>query len=75
MAALLAYVPPLSSRVSVVEAVNADPCLGESDRELLVAVYRWLVQRGALETTELTSRGEDRDTECLLRELGGVVAT
>jgi hypothetical protein len=52
--------------------VNADPRLGESDRELLVAVCRWLVQRGALETTELTSRGEDRDTECLPRELGGV---
>jgi hypothetical protein len=70
VAALLAYVPPLSGRVSVVEAVNADPRLDESDREPLVAVCRWLVQRGALETTELTSRGEDGDTECLLRELG-----
>jgi hypothetical protein len=70
VAALLAYVPPLSGRVSVVEAVNADPRLDESDREPLVTVCRWLVQRGALETTELTSRSEDGDTECLLRELG-----
>ena len=47
LARLLGYVPPSSSldrRTGVVEAVNADPRLGESERELLRAVYRWLVR-------------------------------
>jgi hypothetical protein len=32
--------------VSVVEAVNADPRLNDSGRELLTSVYRWLVRQG-----------------------------
>jgi transcriptional regulator with XRE-family HTH domain len=33
--------------VSVVEALNADPRLNDSGRELLTSVYRWLVRQGA----------------------------
>jgi hypothetical protein len=36
--------------VSVVEAVDADPRLGESERELLTAVYRWLVRHSSGKT-------------------------
>jgi hypothetical protein len=31
----------------VVEALNADPRLNDSGRELLTSVYRWLVHQGA----------------------------
>jgi transcriptional regulator with XRE-family HTH domain len=47
LARLLGYVPPSPSvdrRTGVVDAVNADPRLGDSERELLRAVYRWLVR-------------------------------
>jgi transcriptional regulator with XRE-family HTH domain len=47
LAQLVGYVPhpPEAGTVaSVTEAVDADPRLGESERELLTAVYRWLVR-------------------------------
>jgi transcriptional regulator with XRE-family HTH domain len=50
LAQLLGYVPlsPEASTItSVVEAVDADPRLGESERELLTAVYRWLVRHSS----------------------------
>jgi transcriptional regulator with XRE-family HTH domain len=46
----LGYVPssPEASTIaSVADAVDADPRLGESERELLRAVYRWLVRHSA----------------------------
>jgi transcriptional regulator with XRE-family HTH domain len=46
----LGYVPSLpkaSTIASVADAVDADPRLGESERELLRAVYRWLVRHSA----------------------------
>jgi len=47
LAKLLGYVAPeADGRVSVVEAVNADPRLNDSGRELLTSVYRWLVRQG-----------------------------
>ena len=51
LARLLGYVPPaeLDRRVSVVDAVNADPRLGASERELLRTVYCWLVRRRGAE--------------------------
>lgn len=47
LARLLGYVPlPDSGTVSsVVEAMKADPRLDDSGRELLTAVYRWLVRQ------------------------------
>ena len=48
LAKLLGYVPTGPDRpVSLVEALNADPRLDDSGRELLTSVYRWLVRRGA----------------------------
>jgi len=48
LAKLLGYVPAGSRRpVSLVEALNADPRLDDSGRELLTSVYRWLVRQGA----------------------------
>jgi hypothetical protein len=54
---LLCSAPPVSGRVSVVEAVNANPGLGESDRELLVAVYRWLVQQRSARGNRVDQHG------------------
>ena len=52
LAQLLGYVPSPETgpMVSVVEAVDADPRLGESERELLTAVYRWLVRHSSVKT-------------------------
>jgi transcriptional regulator with XRE-family HTH domain len=48
LAKLLGYVPTgTNGPVSVVEALNADPRLDDSGRELLTSVYRWLVRQGA----------------------------
>ena len=48
LAKLLGYVPTGADRpVSLVEALNADPRLDDSGRELLTSVYRWLVRQGA----------------------------
>jgi hypothetical protein len=48
LAKLLGYVSPeVDGPVSVVEAVNADPRLNDSGRELLTSVYRWLVRQGS----------------------------
>ena len=48
LAKLLGYVPTGSvGPVSLVEALNADPRLDDSGRELLTSVYRWLVRQGA----------------------------
>ena len=48
LAKLLGYVPAGSDGpVSLVEALNADPRLDDSGRELLTSVYRWLVRQGA----------------------------
>ena len=48
LAKLLGYVPTGPDRpVSLVEALNADPRLDDSGRELLTSVYRWLVRQGA----------------------------
>jgi transcriptional regulator with XRE-family HTH domain len=49
LAQLLGYVPSPETgpMASVVEAVDADPRLGESERELLTAVYRWLVRHSS----------------------------
>jgi transcriptional regulator with XRE-family HTH domain len=48
LARLLGYVPGgANGPVSVVEALNADPRLNDSGRELLTAVYRWLVRQAA----------------------------
>jgi transcriptional regulator with XRE-family HTH domain len=47
LAKLLGYVTAgADGPVSVVEAVNADPRLNDSGRELLTSVYRWLVRQG-----------------------------
>jgi transcriptional regulator with XRE-family HTH domain len=47
LAKLLGYVTAgVDGPVSVVEAVNADPRLNDSGRELLTSVYRWLVRQG-----------------------------
>jgi transcriptional regulator with XRE-family HTH domain len=47
LAKLLGYViAGADGPVSVVEALNADPHLNDSGRELLTAVYRWLVRQG-----------------------------
>ena len=47
LAKLLGYVPAGSDGpFSLVEALNADPRLDESGRELLTSVYRWLVRQG-----------------------------
>jgi len=44
---LLGYVSAgADGPVSVMEALNADPRLNDSGRELLTSVYRWLVHRG-----------------------------
>ncbi len=48
LAKLLGYVTAgADGPVSVIEALNADPRLNDSGRELLTSVYRWLVRRGA----------------------------
>jgi transcriptional regulator with XRE-family HTH domain len=48
LARLLGYAPAgANGPVSVVEALNADPRLNDSGRELLTSVYRWLVHQGA----------------------------
>jgi transcriptional regulator with XRE-family HTH domain len=48
LARLLGYVPAgVDGPVSVIEALNADPRLNDSGRELLTSVYRWLVRHGA----------------------------
>jgi transcriptional regulator with XRE-family HTH domain len=48
LARLLGYMPAgADGPVSVIEALNADPRLNDSGRELLTAVYRWLVREGA----------------------------
>jgi transcriptional regulator with XRE-family HTH domain len=48
LAKLLGYVPTgPDGPVSLVEALNADPRLDDSGRELLTSVYRWLVRQGA----------------------------
>jgi transcriptional regulator with XRE-family HTH domain len=55
LAQLLGYVPhsPEASPVaSVTEAVDADPRLGERERELLTAVYRWLVRHSSTTAEE-----------------------
>ena len=55
LAQLVGYVPPspeASPIASVTEAVDADPRLGESERELLTAVYRWLVRHRSATTQE-----------------------
>ena len=47
LAKLLGYVPTgPDGPVSLVEALNADPRLDDSGRELLTSVYRWLVRQG-----------------------------
>jgi transcriptional regulator with XRE-family HTH domain len=47
LAKLLGYVPAGADRpVSVIEALNADPRLDDSGRELLTSVYRWVVRQG-----------------------------
>jgi transcriptional regulator with XRE-family HTH domain len=53
LAKLLGYVPAGADEpVSVVEALNADPRLNDSGRELLTSVYRWLVRQGAGERSK-----------------------
>jgi transcriptional regulator with XRE-family HTH domain len=55
LAQLLGYAPypaEASTIASVVEAVDADPRLGQSERELLTAVYRWLVRHRATTAKE-----------------------
>jgi transcriptional regulator with XRE-family HTH domain len=48
LAGPLGYVTAGADRsISVVEALNADPRLNDSGRELLTSVYRWLVRQGA----------------------------
>jgi transcriptional regulator with XRE-family HTH domain len=50
LARLLGYLPPgldSASKVGVLDAVSADPRLGDSERELLTTVYRWLVRQRA----------------------------
>jgi len=48
LARLLGYVPAgADGPISVIEALNADPRLNDSGRELLTSVYRWLVRQGA----------------------------
>jgi hypothetical protein len=50
LAKLLGYViAGADGPVSVIEALNADPRLNDSGRELLTSVYRWLVRQGARE--------------------------
>jgi transcriptional regulator with XRE-family HTH domain len=50
LAKLLGYVPAgTDGPVSVIEALNADPRLNDSGRELLSSVYRWLIRQGPRE--------------------------
>jgi transcriptional regulator with XRE-family HTH domain len=56
---LLGYVPATAepgTMTSVVAAARADPRLGDSERELLIAVYRELVRQSASKRSK-TSRG------------------
>jgi transcriptional regulator with XRE-family HTH domain len=56
---LLGYVPATAEPgtiTSVVAAARADPRLGDSERELLIAVYRELVRQSASKRSKL-SRG------------------
>jgi transcriptional regulator with XRE-family HTH domain len=49
LARLLGYAPPTRQATSsVVDALQADPRLDDSGRELLTTVYRWLVRRGSV---------------------------
>jgi transcriptional regulator with XRE-family HTH domain len=49
LARLLGYAAPTSQAASsVVDALQADPRLDDSGRELLTTVYRWLVRRGSV---------------------------
>jgi transcriptional regulator with XRE-family HTH domain len=55
----LGYVPATAepgTMTSVVAAARADPRLGDSERELLIAVYRELVRQSASKRSK-TSRG------------------
>jgi transcriptional regulator with XRE-family HTH domain len=56
---VLGYVPATAepgTMTSVVAAARADPRLGDSERELLIAVYRELVRQSASKRSK-TSRG------------------
>jgi transcriptional regulator with XRE-family HTH domain len=49
LARLLGYAAPTGQATSsVVDALQADPRLDDSGRELLTTVYRWLVRRGSV---------------------------
>jgi transcriptional regulator with XRE-family HTH domain len=53
LAKLLGYVTAgADGPASVIEALNADPRLNDSGRELLTSVYRWLVRQGAGERSK-----------------------
>jgi transcriptional regulator with XRE-family HTH domain len=54
---LLGYVPATAepgTMTSVVAAARADPRLGDSERELLIAVYRELVRQSAAKRSKLS---------------------
>jgi transcriptional regulator with XRE-family HTH domain len=54
---LLGYVPATAepgAMTSVVAAARADPRLGDSERELLIAVYRELVRQSAVKRTKIS---------------------
>jgi transcriptional regulator with XRE-family HTH domain len=57
---LLGYVPATAAEpgtiTSVVAAARADPRLGDSERELLIAVYRELVRQSASKRSKLSRR-------------------
>ncbi len=56
---LLGYVPATAEPgtiTSVVAAARADPRLGDSERELLIAVYRELVRQSASKRSKLSRR-------------------
>ena len=56
---VLGYVPATAEPgtiTSVVAAARADPRLGDSERELLIAVYRELVRQSASKRSKLSRR-------------------
>ena len=57
---LLGYVPAAAAEpgtiTSVVAAARADPRLGDSERELLIAIYRELVRQSASKRSKLSRR-------------------
>jgi transcriptional regulator with XRE-family HTH domain len=61
LARLLGQLPygeeELRPRMTVVEAAEADPRLGERDRRILAAVYRELVRQGQAGEDQQTPRG------------------